>query len=97
MSILPPPFDWSRRLKGEWTSPEGLDRIVQAVAPHISYEPRPFQLYDSACILEGTDVFCITKTGDGKSALIQFPAIVRKEMINIVIEPTNCLESDMVR
>jgi superfamily II DNA helicase RecQ len=49
------------------------------------------------CILNGMDVVCITATGDGKSDFILFPALARKEMINIVIEPTNSLESDMVR
>jgi hypothetical protein len=34
--------------------------------------------------------------GGGKSALILSPALARKEMINIVIKPTNILKNDMV-
>ena|ERR1700683_2320221 len=96
MSTLPPPFDWSKRLQYNWTSQDGLKRLSNTVRPSINYEPHHFQLFDSGCILNGTDVFCITRTGGGKSALILFPALARKEMINIVIEPTNVLESDMV-
>jgi superfamily II DNA helicase RecQ len=97
MSTLPPPFDWSKRLLYKWTSEEGLERLRNTVAPLIHYETHQFQLFDSGCILNGVDVFCITHTGGGKSALILFPALARKEMINIMIEPTNVLESDMVR
>jgi hypothetical protein len=99
MPLPPSPLDWSKRLQYDWTSQEGLDRLNGIVGPSITYKPRHFQLYDSAsrCILNGTDVVCMTATGDGKSALILFPALARKEMINIVIEPTNSLESDMVR
>jgi hypothetical protein len=69
----------------------------EIVGPMIHYDPHHFQLFDSGCILNGVDVLCITRTGGGKSALILFPALARKEMINIVIEPTNVLENDMVR
>jgi hypothetical protein len=96
MSTLPPPFDWSKRLQFDWTSQEGLEKLGEIVGPAIHYEPHHFQLFDSGCILNGVDVFCITRTGGGKSALILFPALARKEMINIVIEPTNILENDMV-
>ena len=97
MSTLPPPFDWSKRLQFDWTSQEGLEKLGEIVGPAIHYEPHHFQLFDSGCILNGVDVFCITRTGGGKSALILFPALARKEMINIVIEPTNIPENDMVR
>jgi hypothetical protein len=96
MLTLPLPFDWSKRLQFDWTSQEGLERLGELVSPAIHYEPHHFQLFDSGCILNGMDVFCIIQTGGGKSALILFPALARKEMINIVIEPTNVLENDMV-
>ena len=95
MPLPPSPLDWSKSLQYDWTSQEGLDRLNDIVSPSITYKPRHFQLYDSACILN--DTLCITATGDGKSALILFPALARKEMINIVTKPTNSLESDMVR
>ena len=81
----------------DWTSPEGLERIRTIVRPYLGYDPKDFQLYDSACILNGQDVFCITATGDGKSALIYIPALVKRETVTVVVEPTNFLESDMVR
>ncbi|KAF5370439.1 hypothetical protein D9615_009741 [Tricholomella constricta] len=40
---------------------------------------------------------CINATGGGKSGLIYIPAIARKDMIILVIEPTNFLEHDMAR
>ena len=97
MSVLPPPFDWSKRLQYDWTSQEGLNKLKGIVGPSLKYDPRHFQLYDSGCILNGMDVFCISATGDGKSALIYIPALARPEMITIVIEPTNFLETNMVR
>ncbi|KAL6300084.1 P-loop containing nucleoside triphosphate hydrolase protein [Sparassis latifolia] len=95
MSTVPPSLDWSKRIPYDWTSPQGLDKLKHVVTPSLNYEPREFQLYDSACILSGRDVFCITATGDGKSALIYIPVLARKDMIVIVIEPTNFLESDL--
>ena len=35
-------------------------------------------------------------TEDGKSGLIYLPALARKEMITVVVEPTNYLELDLV-
>ena len=32
----------------------------------------------------------------GKSALMLHPALARKEMINVIVEPPNVLENDMV-
>jgi superfamily II DNA helicase RecQ len=97
MSALPPPFDWSKRLQYDWTSQEGLNKLKGIVRPWLKYDPRHFQLYDSGRILNGTDIFCISATGDGKSALIYIPALARPEMTTIVIEPTNFLETNMVR
>ncbi|THH15434.1 hypothetical protein EW146_g5036 [Bondarzewia mesenterica] len=79
----------------EWKSPQGLIKLRNLVLPSLPYEPRDFQLYDSACILDGQDVICISATGDGKSALIYIPAMARKQMVTVVIEPTNFLENDM--
>jgi hypothetical protein len=91
MSTLPPPFDCSKRLQFNWTSQEGLERLGEIVGPAIHYKPHNFQLFDSCCILNDVNVFFITRMGGGKSALILFPALARKEMINIAIEPTNVL------
>ena len=96
MLTLLPPFDWSKRLQFDWTSQEGLERLGEIVSPAIHYKPHHFQFFDSSCIVDGVDVFCITQTGGGKSASILFPALARKEIINIVIEPTNVLENNMV-
>lgn len=94
MSALPPPFDWSRRLQCDWTSQEGLNKLKDIVGPLLKYDP---QLYDSSRILNGTHVFCISATGDGKLALIFIPTLARPKMITIVIKSTNFLETDMVR
>jgi len=97
MPTIPSPINWTQELKYPWTTDEGLIRLNELVTPLLPFSPRPFQLYDSACILAGQDVFCISATGDGKSALIYIPALARPEMITIVIEPTNFLESSLVR
>ncbi|KAI0043310.1 P-loop containing nucleoside triphosphate hydrolase protein, partial [Auriscalpium vulgare] len=95
MSSPPTPSDSSHTASYDWTSPEGLEHLKTLVQKHLPFEPRQFQLYDSACILNGRDVFCITATGDGKSALVYIPALARPDMITIVVEPTNALESDL--
>ncbi|KAI0065342.1 hypothetical protein BV25DRAFT_1798449, partial [Artomyces pyxidatus] len=88
-------IEWSRGL--HWRTPEGLAKLRTLVRPSLPYEPHDWQLTDSAHVLDGQDVFCITATGDGKSALIYIPALARKEMITIVVpvEPTNALESNI--
>jgi hypothetical protein len=97
MSALPLPYDWSKRLQYDWTSQEGLNKLKGIVRPSLKYDPQHFQLYDSGCILNGTVIFCVSTTGDRKSALIYIPALARPEMTTIVIEPTNFLETNMVR
>ncbi|TFY62997.1 hypothetical protein EVJ58_g3507 [Rhodofomes roseus] len=87
MSELPDDYNW--------TSAEGLLRLGSLLRPLLPFEPRAFQLYESACILNGIDVVCITATGDGKTALIYIPAMVREDSITVVVEPTNYLESDV--
>ena len=90
-------INWTQELKYPWTTDKGLICLNELVTPSLPLSPRLFQLYNSACILAGQDVFCISATGDGKSALIYIPALARPEMITIVIEPTNFLESSLVR
>lgn len=97
MASLSPSLDPTKDPNYDWRTPEGLERIKTTVSPSLPCLPHQFQLYDSACILNGQDVFCITATGDGKSALIYIPALVRPEMITVVVEPTNALETDLVR
>ncbi|KAI0038910.1 P-loop containing nucleoside triphosphate hydrolase protein, partial [Auriscalpium vulgare] len=88
-------IDWSERDKFDWTSEAGLEKLRTLVRPHLPFDPRPFQLEDSARILNGQDIILTTATGDGKSALIYIPALARKEMRTVVVEPTNALESDI--
>jgi len=38
---------------------------------------------------------CISATGDGKSALIYIPALACKDIVTVVVEPTNYLGFDM--
>jgi hypothetical protein len=57
MSALPPPFDWSERLQYDWTSQEGLNKLKGIVRLSLKYDLRHVQLYDSGCILNGTDFF----------------------------------------
>ncbi|KAI0055298.1 P-loop containing nucleoside triphosphate hydrolase protein [Artomyces pyxidatus] len=95
MSGIPPPFDWSKRSHFKWNTEEGREKLRDLVSPSVGFNPAEFQLKCSAHILDGTDVFCISATGDGKSALIYIPAIARKGTITLVIMPTNFLESDM--
>jgi superfamily II DNA/RNA helicase len=96
MSTIPPPYDWSKRVLEDWTSQGGLESIRQAVKKNVNFEPDPFQLKGAARILQGQDVFVISATGDGKSAMIFIPPMVREGTISMVISPTNYLEMDMV-
>ena len=92
-TLLSSNIDWCQELQYPWTPDEGLAQLNNLVTPFLPFAPQLFQLYDSACILTGWDVFCISTMGDGKSALIYIPTLVRPEMITVVIEPTNFLES----
>jgi len=96
MPVVLPHIEWAKELQYNWTSEEGQSRLKNIVTPFLTFEPHLFQLYDSACILSGRDIFCISATGDGKSALIYMPALARPQMITMVIEPTNILEVSMV-
>lgn len=80
----------------EWRSPEGLATLKRIVDPVLPFTANDHQIYDSACVLDGRDVACFSATGSGKTAIIYIPAIVKKEMISVVVEPTNLLEDDMV-
>ena len=75
MSLIPPPFDWSKRLAYDWTTQEGLNKLGETVRPSLPFDPTHFQLYCSACILVGKVVFCVPANGDGKSALIYIPIL----------------------
>ena len=97
MSSIPPPFDWSRRLKYNWCTIEGIEKLRRLVGPSLPYDPAPFQLGCTARMMNGQDVLCLSATGDGKSALIYFASIARKGTITLVVCPTNFLESDLVR
>lgn len=75
---------------------QGLEKLQNLVATILPFELQDFQLLDCAYVLKGVDVFVISATGSGKSALIYVPAIARREMITVVIEPTNFLQNNMV-
>ncbi|KAI0314696.1 P-loop containing nucleoside triphosphate hydrolase protein, partial [Amylostereum chailletii] len=93
-SVLGQRLSWQDACRRDWTSSEGLAELTNIVAPLLPFAPRPFQIKDSACILKGLDVFCVSATGDGKSALIYIPALVC-DGITLVIEPTNFLQSSL--
>ena len=65
------------------------------VQPSINFEPDMYQVECTAKILSRCDIFCISATEDGKSALIYMPVLVNKGTITLVVSPTNFLESDM--
>lgn len=95
-SISPPP-NWSKKPNFRWTSPQGLEKLANIIAPSLPFVPTLWQLECSARLLDGQDVFCLSATGDGKSALMYIPALARPGSIALVVSPTNYLESDMVR
>ena len=97
MSTPCPSLGRPKGRKFDWTTPEGINKLRDLARPALSFEPAQFQLTCSAHILNGTDVFCIAATGEGKSALIYIPILARKDSITLVIQPTNFLEIDMVR
>ncbi|KAI0038009.1 P-loop containing nucleoside triphosphate hydrolase protein, partial [Auriscalpium vulgare] len=88
-------IDWTERHQYDWTSEAGLNRLKTLVKPHLPFNPRDFQLLNAARILNGQDVLLVTATGDGKSALVYLPALARQDMITVVVEPTNALETDI--
>ena len=92
---LPHLSDWSRRTEYNWNTLEGIDRLRTVVRRRVPYEPSDFQLQNTAKLLSGQDVLCISATGDGKSALLYMYPMVREDTITIVISPTNALESDL--
>jgi superfamily II DNA helicase RecQ len=96
MSTILPPFDWSKRLKYNWYSVEGIEKLRHLMGPSLPYNPDRFQLGCTTRMMDGQDVLCLSATGDGKSALIYLASIARKGTITLVICPTNFLESDLV-
>lgn len=83
--------------RGQWDTPEGR-LAVQTWATNRGYPHvlREFQVNNIARILDGIDVFGVSATGSGKSALIAVPVLLYPEHITIVTEPTILLEEDMV-
>jgi hypothetical protein len=90
---------WPKRREFDWTTPDGhgIKKLGDLVRPTLPFEPAPFQLACSAHILNGTDIFCVAATGEGKSALIYTPIIARNDTVRLVVRPTIFLEIDMVR
>ncbi|KAI0071657.1 P-loop containing nucleoside triphosphate hydrolase protein, partial [Panus rudis PR-1116 ss-1] len=80
----------------DWLSSEGIERVRSIVSKRVPYEPSSFQLQNTARLLNGQDVLCVTATGDGKTALIYMYTMVREGSIAVVLSPTNSLEADMV-
>lgn len=48
-------------------------------------------------IIDGCDTFVIASTSAGKSLIYQLPAVIHKEKLTLVIEPTLALMHDQVR
>ncbi|THU97044.1 hypothetical protein K435DRAFT_857951 [Dendrothele bispora CBS 962.96] len=75
---MPPPISF--------LSNEGLQTlktITRTNIPQWTEGLRPFQLQSIPLILENQDVFAITATGDGKSALFAVPILVHQELSKI--------------
>jgi len=87
MSSIPPPFDWSKLLKYNWCTVEGMEKLRRLIGPSLPYNPAPFQLGCTARMMNGQDVLCLSATGDGKSALIYLASIAQKGMITFVVCP----------
>jgi len=96
MSDTHSPFDWSKRHDYNWLLDDGITKMRSIVEPQLPYTPSLFQLQNTARLLMGQDVLCISATGDGKSSLIYLYTLVRKGTMAVVISPTNSLEADMV-
>lgn len=92
-----PPVNWTNEHQYDWTTAEGLSKLKALVPTALPFELQDSQLTNSAHILNGVNVFLISATGSGKSALIYVPALARKEMVSLVIAPTNFLKDNMVR
>ncbi|KAI0077319.1 hypothetical protein K474DRAFT_1752134 [Panus rudis PR-1116 ss-1] len=96
MAPSKPSFDWSKQRDYKWSSDEGIKHLRDITQPFLPYTPSEFQLENTARLLLGEDVVCVTATGDGKTALIYLYTIARPGTMSIVISPTNSLEADMV-
>ncbi|KAJ7619942.1 hypothetical protein DFH06DRAFT_1234485 [Mycena polygramma] len=71
------------------------EEVNEAVSV-LGFELDKFQAECPARIMDGQDVFCINRTGAGKSTLISVPVIMREGTISLVVAPTNFLQRDMV-
>lgn len=91
-----PSSDWAERGRYDWSSPAGINRLRETLRAKLPFEPASFQLENTARLLMGKNVLCITATGDGKSALFYMYTLVRPDTMTIVISPTNALEEDIV-
>ncbi|KAJ7212698.1 P-loop containing nucleoside triphosphate hydrolase protein [Mycena pura] len=99
----------------KWQTERGhmiIQRIVAAKVPEWLSGLHAWQLLVVAWILDGEDVFCVTATGDGKSALFAVPIIVllevaqnptaypgyvhHKKPVALVIAPTKGLAGNIV-
>ncbi|KAJ7703912.1 hypothetical protein B0H17DRAFT_921677 [Mycena rosella] len=88
-------------------------RIVAEKIPEWTGGLHEWQVIVVAWILDGEDVFCVTATGDGKSALFAVPIIAllevarnpavypgylhHKKPVALVIAPTKGLAGNIVR
>jgi superfamily II DNA helicase RecQ len=96
MSTSPPTSHWATRGDYDWLSEDGLARLKVILHDKLPYEPADFQVENTARLLMGKSVLCITATGDGKSALFYMYSLVRPETLTLVVSPTNALEDDLV-
>lgn len=88
--------DWATREQSDWTSTQGNEELRKIITACVPYRPADFQIQNTARLLQGQDVLCVSATGDGKSALLYMYPMARPDTITMVVSPTNALEGDMV-
>ena len=88
--------DWTNRFEYDWRSSDGQLRLRGLAHPRIPYSLADFQPETAGRLLMGQDVLLCSATGDGKTTTIYLYCIARPDTVNIIISPTNALESDMV-
>ncbi len=89
--------EWEIQSQYDWRTESGQTLLQEVVGFRVPYEPADWQLENTARLLMGKDVLCVSATGKGKSALMYMYSMVHPNTMTVVILPTNALEADMVQ
>lgn len=82
-----------RRNRDFWCTPDGHQRVLDAVRPRVPYTPAEWQIRLPAAMLAGSDVLLILRTGGGKTSLVSHAVFADPDGITLLISPLNLMKS----